>query len=113
MKPGGPWIKMDDIAQTQSHDGMLNNAARVEEGVEHGRVGQWSSAMNERDGDAAQETTARRRPWAKKRKSYSHAHFKVYKRRWFGLAQLVLLNVVVSWDVSSEFCLVWRRMGCT
>lgn len=27
--------------------------------------------------------------------------YKVYKRRWFGLAQLVLLNVVVSWDVSS------------
>lgn len=27
--------------------------------------------------------------------------WKVYKRRWFGLAQLVLLNVVVSWDVSS------------
>lgn len=27
--------------------------------------------------------------------------FKVYKRRWFGLAQLVLLNVVVSWDVST------------
>lgn len=27
--------------------------------------------------------------------------FKVYKRRWFGLGQLVLLNIVVSWDVSS------------
>ena len=27
--------------------------------------------------------------------------WKVYKRRWFGLTQLVLLNVVVSWDVSS------------
>lgn len=27
--------------------------------------------------------------------------YKVYKRRWFGLAQLVLLNVVVSWDVST------------
>lgn len=25
--------------------------------------------------------------------------FKVYKRRWFGLVQLVLLNIVVSWDV--------------
>ncbi|KAF2874521.1 major facilitator superfamily domain-containing protein, partial [Massariosphaeria phaeospora] len=24
--------------------------------------------------------------------------YRVYKRRWFGLAQLVLLNVVVSWD---------------
>lgn len=26
--------------------------------------------------------------------------YKVYKRRFFGLAQLVLLNIVVSWDVS-------------
>ncbi|KAF2749855.1 MFS general substrate transporter [Sporormia fimetaria CBS 119925] len=38
----------------------------------------------------------RRRPFH--RESYSHTHFKVYKRRWFGLAQLVLLNIVVSWD---------------
>lgn len=27
--------------------------------------------------------------------------YKVYKRRFFGLTQLVLLNVVVSWDVCS------------
>lgn len=27
-------------------------------------------------------------------------NFKVYKRRWFGLVQLVLLNIIVSWDVS-------------
>lgn len=26
--------------------------------------------------------------------------YKVYKRRWFGLIQLTLLNIVVSWDVS-------------
>jgi hypothetical protein len=26
--------------------------------------------------------------------------YKVYKRRWFGLVQIVLLNIVVSWDVS-------------
>lgn len=32
--------------------------------------------------------------------TYSHTHYRVYKRRWFGLAQLVLLNIVVSWDVS-------------
>lgn len=25
--------------------------------------------------------------------------YKVYKRRWFGLIQLILLNIVVSWDV--------------
>jgi MFS transporter, FLVCR family, MFS-domain-containing protein 7 len=27
--------------------------------------------------------------------------YKVYKRRWFGLVQLTLLNVIVSWDVSA------------
>ena len=26
--------------------------------------------------------------------------YKVYKIRWFGLTQLILLNIVVSWDVS-------------
>ncbi|KAJ3939430.1 hypothetical protein N0V92_013968, partial [Colletotrichum tropicale] len=26
--------------------------------------------------------------------------YRTYKRRWFGLAQLTLLNVIVSWDVS-------------
>lgn len=25
--------------------------------------------------------------------------YRTYKRRWFGLVQLVLLNIVVSWDV--------------
>jgi len=28
----------------------------------------------------------------------SETEFKVYKRRWFGLVQLVLLNIIVSWD---------------
>ncbi len=30
-----------------------------------------------------------------------HVVYQVYKRRWFGLMQLVLLNIVVSWDVRS------------
>ncbi len=35
--------------------------------------------------------------------------YKVYKRRWFGLVQLALLNVIVSWDVSAVFSIpsVW------
>lgn len=28
--------------------------------------------------------------------------YRTYKRRWFGLAQLMLLNIVVSWDVSQK-----------
>lgn len=31
----------------------------------------------------------------------SEIEFKVYKRRWFGLVQLVLLNIIASWDVSA------------
>lgn len=39
--------------------------------------------------------------------------YRTYKRRWFGLAQLTLLNIIVSWDVSrtiffQPFC---RIMG--
>jgi FLVCR family MFS transporter 7 len=86
---------MADIAHTQSNDAMLKNAARTDEEAVESRPGESSAAAQ---GD--EEAHVRRRPWTRKRKSYSHAHFKVYKRRWFGLAQLVLLNVVVSWDVS-------------
>lgn len=32
----------------------------------------------------------------------SDIKFKVYKRRWFGLVQLVLLNIIVSWDVNAS-----------
>ncbi len=31
--------------------------------------------------------------------------YRTYKRRWFGLVQLVLMNIVVSWCVSSILCL--------
>jgi len=34
----------------------------------------------------------------------SGGEYKVYKRRWFGLVQLVLLNIIVSWDVSCRLC---------
>lgn len=31
-----------------------------------------------------------------------HVEYRVYKIRWFGLTQLILLNIVVSWDVSGS-----------
>lgn len=39
--------------------------------------------------------------------------FKVYKRRWFGLVQLTLLNIVVSWDVSSIYSKEFAAFTCT
>lgn len=34
--------------------------------------------------------------------SETHVEYRVYKRRWFGLIQLVLLNIVESWGVRIE-----------
>ncbi|KAH7396621.1 major facilitator superfamily domain-containing protein [Phaeosphaeria sp. MPI-PUGE-AT-0046c] len=89
---------MADIAHTQSNDGMLKNAATVD--VEAPRAGEASVDANGvgEEEEARAGTAARKKLWGRKRKSYSHAHYKVYKRRWFGLAQLVLLNIVASWD---------------
>lgn len=30
---------------------------------------------------------------------HAPGHYRVYKRRWFGLVQLVLLNIIASWNV--------------
>ncbi|OTB09555.1 hypothetical protein M426DRAFT_50598 [Hypoxylon sp. CI-4A] len=39
--------------------------------------------------------------------------YKVYKRRWFGLVQLTLLNIIVSWDVSAYHSLpICSRPRC-
>jgi hypothetical protein len=107
---------MDDITHTQTHDGMLKNAADIS-GVVRDSDKCFNSrtqetdfggdgVVAERDDDAeAREVQPKRRKFGlgKKQQSYSHTHYKVYKRRWIGLAQLVLLNIVVSWDVSAPF----------
>lgn len=96
---------MDDISQTQTNDGMLQKAGGVQrEEIVSESAASNSAAVGGSQGQSHEETGARGffgRKKKDKRRSYSHAHFKVYKRRWFGLAQLVLLNIVVSWDVST------------
>jgi len=94
---------MDDIANVRSNDGIVKHAANMGEAVDAG-----DSAAQGRAGEA-EVPRKRRRPWGKKQKSYSHVHYKVYKRRWFGLAQLVLLNVVVSWDVSTNILFIYLK----
>lgn len=37
--------------------------------------------------------------------------YKVYKRRWFGLVQLTLLNIIVSWDVSCQSLSISSLVG--
>ncbi|POR33848.1 Major facilitator superfamily domain-containing protein 7 [Tolypocladium paradoxum] len=44
--------------------------------------------------DAEREGGVASRPWT---------GYRTYKRRWFGLVQLTLMNIVVSWDASSNW----------
>lgn len=84
----------DDTEMTDMDhgDGQRKNAAQVQEshredvGVEDG----LSRFMTETENSAAALTPG-------------HVQYKVYKRRWFGLFQLVLLNIIVSWDVSQFY----------
>lgn len=65
------------------------------------RAGESSSARARGEESELETRGSSGRWWRRsQRGTYSHTHFRVYKRRWFGLAQLVLLNIVVSWDVS-------------
>lgn len=80
---------VEALREVTSEDGLL----QAGENREHGRP-----ARN-RDGDdgALQQSAApSERPPA-----HGGGEFKVYKRRWFGVIQLVLLNTIVSWDVSA------------
>jgi FLVCR family MFS transporter 7 len=116
---------MDDITRTQTNDSMFKNAAQLSE-VAQNHDGSSSSRTQEADfgddgtveGDSdveAREVQPKRRRFrlrlGKTKQSYSHTHYKVYKRRWIGLAQLVLLNIVVSWDVSVPFLSVAETLA--
>lgn len=41
--------------------------------------------------------------------SAAPTQYRTYKRRWFGLVQLVLMNIVVSWCVSSPSELLYIK----
>jgi hypothetical protein len=77
------WIRMDSPAPDK-----INAQVRSDE------MGGTSSSSKGGEGDAgsARADVAEQTPL--------HAEYRVYKRRFFGLFQLVLLNIIVSWDVS-------------
>ena len=53
------------------------------------------------NGDPGNHTLQSNGATAEERAMNGGGEYKVYRRRWFGLVQLVLLNIIVSWDASS------------
>ena len=78
----------DTLREVTSEDGLLpgNEAQGRSAGSGDGNSAPPHDGSALRDGAPASEGP----------------RFKVYKRRWFGVVQLVLLNTIVSWDVSAE-----------
>ena len=100
---------MEQLSPTQTYDTIVKDPADFEDyaagGASHNKAGfERGEVINI---DAEGENRWRPR-WKKhfgiqrKRQSSSQEQpqYRVYKRRWIGLWQLVLLNIVISWDVS-------------
>ncbi|KAK8214111.1 major facilitator superfamily domain-containing protein [Phyllosticta capitalensis] len=60
---------------------------------------QRSSSNTSQDDDAhAQHDQHQYQDLSRIQSHTSHVIYRVYRRRWFGLAQIVLLNIIISWD---------------
>lgn len=109
------WIKMSDLSSSHEQPspstskGKMQTTTEEEQGIEPVLSGESTSSAHplQGSGPVIEERDARDGHHGRRHggNTYSHTHFRVYKRRWFGLAQLVLLNIVVSWDVSRRFLL--------
>ncbi|KAF7862868.1 uncharacterized protein EAF02_010417 [Botrytis sinoallii] len=75
-----------DLTELNSGDDLLPD--EEEGGVRRGGIG----------ADGAADEGLRRRSSERHAVGSNAGNFRVYKRRWFGLVQLVLLNIIVSWD---------------
>jgi hypothetical protein len=106
MRPVGSHDETRDTADNSKSDGT-NSADRIEleeresggsaATASRGKNGNVTEEARQLDGagdvvaDGDGEEVAQAVP----------REYKVYKRRWFGLVQLTLLNIIVSWGVSA------------
>ncbi|KAF7921255.1 uncharacterized protein EAE98_008681 [Botrytis deweyae] len=79
---------IDDLDLTELNSGDELLPDEEEGGVRRGGIG----------ADGAADEGLRRRSSERHAVGSNAGNFRVYKRRWFGLVQLVLLNIIVSWD---------------
>lgn len=108
---GAPTASTREVKNGGSSDGNDLKGAQTNDATGAGEVEALSNVRSldgllegdtpdRRSGDAARGHNAGRDYEGEE--PLGGQEFKVYKRRWFGVAQLVLLNIVVSWDVSGR-----------
>lgn len=94
------WMKMDDLTATSSNAKHATETEVEESMTRESDAGHGPSGSGQHTGEVEGHTEGR--VGRAHHRSYSHTHYRVYKRRWFGLIQLVLLNIAVSWSVSTS-----------
>ncbi|KAI1431435.1 major facilitator superfamily domain-containing protein [Xylaria sp. CBS 124048] len=77
-----------EMRGTGQKDGIQRLASHADDAFEHGNRSVVTTEVIENVGGTA----------AGGDDGDGTVQYKVYKRRWFGLAQLTLLNIIVSWD---------------
>lgn len=87
------WMEMAELHQagTGDKDGE-SQMHQVESRYTDGEPSQMEASRTISRGDGDEVALA---------DNGGYVEYRVYKIRWFGLTQLILLNIVVSWDVSS------------
>lgn len=105
----------DDEAVKKARDEYALNPIGTDSSSKssHIKGGHLRLASNSTDGDDDDEAAAARIAAGQPRdtdnasiENGDSVAYKVYKRRWFGLLQLTLLNIIVSWDVSYRIVFV-------
>jgi hypothetical protein len=96
----GSWVKMEDF--NDSVDRAETRSIKTKDTVQERGQASYETLAQQSTSSTFNNTN---RDTTEARNEHRHGHttHKVYKRRWFGLVQLVLLNIVVSWDVRAPF----------
>lgn len=94
----GPFsiIEAEHLLPTQSGMSEMENL-----GPRHGNLSRTETRFTVEEQSPAElsGTNSTELPMMIREANGGQVVYKVYRRRWFGLTQLVLLNIVVSWDV--------------
>ncbi|KAI0152612.1 major facilitator superfamily domain-containing protein [Xylariaceae sp. FL1272] len=88
----------DKIREAYALDDMQTNRKKSSSPTRKDGLQRLASSSDDGFGPAAASTNAIESASSQEAATASQAVYKVYKRRWYGLVVLTLVNIIVSWD---------------